>query len=491
VIFPIANVDIVIDYPLDYTTQDFLRSLQSAPFPHHEEIIAMVCITHCRKDFTRNLDLKDDVLSSYTFQYWGAHFRMGPATGATLRKARVDFVLEICQERRLPDSKLIEEGLDYEYRNDPASPNPEDGLRAGYNACLMVTFLDLMDLYHEVAHLHGPSTSLQLNALHIAARAGNQRAVQVLLDEHTHPPLSAILNSHDSKGRTPLMLACEYGHTGVVRQLLACVSNDMASVGTSGTQGRLNTTEHFSHPTHPPLDLKATDSNGLTALHYSSFRGHFDIVKLLLAYPSKPLLNLNAGTNDGFTAFHIASWFGRLNIVELLLNHPTQHPLDLNTTAEGGMTPLYSACIGRHFNIVRLLLAHPSKPPFNLNVTDDTGMTALYLASCFGHLDIVQALLNYPTEHPIDLNATDRDGCTALHVASSNGHLAVVKELLAHGAAPNARTRVGETALMMASLIKPWHDNDLRERKCAAKSYLLSLPDIDLEGYSDEPDPGL
>ena len=362
----------------------------------------MVCITHCRKDMTRNLNLKDNVLSSYTFRYWGEHFKVGPVTGVLFMKPRVDFVLEICQERQLvdPDSPPDSGYASHWISHNPANPNPDNGLRAGYNACLMVIFLNLMDLYPHVEHLHEPSSVTQENALHVAVRDGNERAVTVLLDEHPLPPLSAILNGRDYDNRTPLMWACIYHRTNIIQQLLSCRSNYMSSLGESGEQGRPNTM--------PPLDLNATDRYNWTALFYA----------------------LNPEKRD----------------------------------------------------IAKLLLAHPSDPPLNLNAANHFGATALHIASSKGLLDTVQVLLNHPTQHPIDLNATDHRGWTALHAASYWGKIDVVKELLGRGAALNIRTASGETPLMLTL-----QDRDsvlTKEGKRTTESYLLSLPDIDLEGYT-------
>jgi len=467
-----TNSSIVAGYHSDYTAQDFLRGLQSAPFTQHEEIMATVCITHCRKDFTRNLDLEDDVLSSYTFRYWGVHLKV---MGAIPMRQRLDFVLELCQERQLGDPDFKRHGFDHEYNSNPANPNPDDGLRAGYNACLMVIFLNLMDLYPHVEHLHKPSTICQLNALHLAARAGNDPAVNLLMDEHTLPSLSTILNGRDFKDRTPLMLACRYGYASIVRQLLSCVSNDTASVGGSGTQGHLNATEVLFN--HPAVDLHAANAEevgGNTALHLAAGEGHSDIVKLLLAHPGKPPLNPNVTNSNGMTPLHKAVMYERLNVVQVLLNHPTQPPVDVNAGDSDGVTVLHYACRARDFDIINALLAHPSNPPLNPNIADNGGNTALHEAAKRGDRDVVQVLLNDATTFPVNLNARNNLGWTALHFVSSKGHFAmdnlgwnkaarvfstqhidIVKLLLSHPTKSplnlNAATNEGYTALHLAS----------------------------------------
>ena len=180
------------------------------------------------------------------------------------------------------------------------------------------------------------------------------------------------------------------------------------------------------------------------------------------------------------------SWRGSVDIVHTLLNHTSHPPVELNAKNSDGDTALHHASLCGHVDVVKLLLAHPREPPLNLNASNDKGETALHQASWRGSVDILQALLNHQGHPPVDLNASDSVGWTALHFASYNGHIDIIKELLRQGATVNTRTRDGRTALMLASQDQVTSD---RERKRAAESYLFSLPDIDLEGYSYESDP--
>jgi len=165
----------------------------------------------------------------------------------------------------------------------------------------------------------------------------------------------------------------------------------------------------------------------------------------------------------------------------VLLNHPGHPPVDLNATDSKRWSALHWACYNGHLNVIKLLLAHPVEVPLDLNAASHTGETALHVASWYGYVDVVQALLNYPRHQAVDVNSTAIDGKTPLHYAASAGYNAVVKVLLEHGAGLNTRTRDGRTALMLVSQNRKGRD---RERKRATESYLLSLPGIDLEGYS-------
>ena len=394
------------------------------PFTQHEEIIAMACITHCLKDSTQNLDLMDEALSSYTFQSWGEHFKFKDwhAIEDPFTTSLTDFVVQLCQERRLQPPNLNTMYNDREYNINPASHNPDDGLRAGFNPCLMVVYLDLMGLFPPVRHLHQPSSVHQLNALHIAARAGNMRSLDILLDQDPYLPLSTILNGRDSTNRTPLLVACVYGRTAVVQRLLRC-----------------------------------------------------------------PSIDVHVGNTDRRNELRWSRDYGDLSFIEELLNYPTRSlpPVDPHTTKEEDWNPFHYAAADGHFEISQLLLAHPSNSQLDLNVADRLGRTALHMASA-GHFDIVRTLLDHPSHLQVDVK--DNAGRTPLHYASVTGHINIVKELLKHGAALNARTGDGKTALMLVSQAK-WDSGRRIESKRVVRLYLLSLPGVDLEGYESEPDP--
>jgi len=342
----------------------------------------MTCITHCLKDVTSNVWLTQDVLSSYTFRYWAEHFRLALSMEDTvlLIAPLVNFVVEICQSRERsywPDQGPIAH----------LTNSAEDGRLVGLNPCLMVVQFDLMELYPHVQHLHKLSPSHKSNALHIAARTGNECAVDLLMDPDTQPHISTIANARDYRGYTPLMVACDRGHTRVVQRLLR----------------------------YPSLDLHAADNYmGATAMHLACKDGHFDVVHALFSRSSHTPVNMHIANSQDGTGLPSAPR-RRLEIVEQLLAHRPQPPYSLNTSDTLGRTPLHYASW-----------------------------------SDGDRLDIVQALLHSSNQPPVDLNAQDNHGHTALHDASARGNVAIVKELLGRGAALNARGGDGKTALMLA-----------------------------------------
>jgi ankyrin repeat protein len=167
------------------------------------------------------------------------------------------------------------------------------------------------------------------------------------------------------------------------------------------------------------------NGNKWTALMAASYKGHTDIVVLLLAHEG---VDVNQGKpTNGMTALLFASVEGYADTVALLLGH---EGVDVNQgTTDDGMTALMWASYNGHADVVALLLAHEGVD-VNQGRTDD-GQTALMWASQVGHADIVALLLAH---EGVDVNqgTTADGGRTALMIASYHVRADVVALLLAH-----------------------------------------------------------
>ena len=144
-----------------------------------------------------------------------------------------------------------------------------------------------------------------LSPLHIAAESNNVEVVELLLANGADATLE------DPRAQTALHLAASYGHTDVVKVLVAKYP---PCVGMHRCKG--NTALHYaaSHG-HIEATMALLDGGarphfknnlGSTALHYASGRGYTDIVELLIDYQA----NLNEQQNDGSTALHFAAMEG-------------------------------------------------------------------------------------------------------------------------------------------------------------------------------------
>ena len=121
-------------------------------------------------------------------------------------------------------------------------------------------------------------------------------------------------------------------------------------------------------------------------MHLASRDGHLAEVLSLLT--NNPGLDVNwALTHDHFTALHAASWKGHTELVTLLLAHPAIH---VNAKTKYGQTPLSIACENGEVSVVQVLLKDPR---VDVTLDDLGGRTALWNASCHGQYDVIEWLM--------------------------------------------------------------------------------------------------
>ena len=222
---------------------------------------------------------------------------------------------------------------------------------------------------------------------------------------------------------------------------------------------------------------RAFDNNS-TPLHLASWRGHVDVVRLLLEHDADP----RAQTQDGQTPLHLASQDGHghpdigfapvrlrcrvyatvrygafehdrntyewsplhLKLHEKVACLLLEHDADSSAQDKDGWTPLHVASLSGHEGVARMLFEHGA----DATAQTKGGETALHMASEEGHEGIVRLLL----EHGADATAQIKDGWTPLHQASEVGYVGIARLLLKHGADATSRNEVGWTPLHRASL---------------------------------------
>ena len=190
------------------------------------------------------------------------------------------------------------------------------------------------------------------------------------------------------------------------------------------------------------LDINVpVDELGMTLLYVASWKGHSEVVSMLLA---KQGVKVNkAETVGGYTPLYIASHGGQTEGVKLLL---AKQDIDVNKAANDGATPLYIASEKGHAEVVKLLLA---KEGIDVNQVQNDGATPLLIASEKGRADVVSLLL---AKEDIDVNKAEQDGWTPLYIASRNDRTEVVSLLLAkQDIDVNHAASNGGTALIIAS----------------------------------------
>jgi len=258
-------------------------------------------------------------------------------------------------------------------------------------------------------------------------------------------------NALDRTGRTALTWAAYKGHEQVVKVLLKLEDVKPNCV-----------------------DIKC----GLEPLSWVARSGHEGVAKILLQ--RKDVNPDQAGTSDGRTPLILAVQGGHEGIVKMLLEREDVNPDRADT--ESGMTPLSWAAMCGHEWVVKILL---ERRDVNPNQTDtqygwtplmraakherwgvgkillerkdvhpnqaDTeyGPAPISSAAKAGHEGIVKMLLERKDVNP---DPTDYNGATPLRLAAGGGHEGVVKMLLEReDVNPNLAEKYGRTPLFMAA----------------------------------------
>jgi len=133
--------------------------------------------------------------------------------------------------------------------------------------------------------------------------------------------------------------------------------------------------------------------------------------------------DVKASQADGATALHWAAYHGDVALAEVLLKAGA----DIAAPNRNGSTPMWLAASQGDGKMVVALLNNGA----NANEELPLGRRPLMLAARSGSVDAVRALL----EHGADANAKETArGTTALMQAADQGHADVIKVLLEHGA---------------------------------------------------------
>ena len=167
---------------------------------------------------------------------------------------------------------------------------------------------------------------------------------------------------------------------------------------------------------------------GDTAVADAVMNGDFATMKALIAKQA----DVKISQADGSTALHWAAYWENLDAVDALLKAGA----DPKAATRLGATPLYLAADAGNAAVIAKLLAAGADPnaPFLAN-----GETPLMVASRSGNIDSVRVLLDAGAR--IDAKETFRE-TTALIWAAEQGHDQVVAFLLSRGANPSAASKV-------------------------------------------------
>jgi len=210
------------------------------------------------------------------------------------------------------------------------------------------------------------SSEGRMTPLHYAASCGRTEVVSSLI------AAGADVNAQNISDNTPLLMACNKGHTDTVRELLKHKA-DMtiygkpdgltalhAAVVFGGSEGYVDTAALLLEA-GAPINYKSMDGM-LTPLHCASAKGHVACVKLLLQkgadvhaldkFNSTPLriAASNANALENLDKFR--------QVAELLIRAGA----DLNAASAAGNTPLHSVAKLGDADLIRWMLDNNADP---------------------------------------------------------------------------------------------------------------------------------
>ncbi len=183
------------------------------------------------------------------------------------------------------------------------------------------------------------------------------------------------------------------------------------------------------------VDVKATEVDGTTALHWAAQTGSVDIADQLLTAGA----DAKAANRYGVTPMALAAEGGHAAVIERLI----RAGVDVNATFGDGQTALMSAALNGNVNALRMLLKNGAQ----VNAVEKfKGQTALMWAAGEGNTEAAALLVEFGA----DVKAKSKGGFTAFLFSVLNDRIPAMRTLVEHGASLDDRSQDGSTALNMA-----------------------------------------
>ncbi|CAO2653405.1 Nn.00g028160.m01.CDS01 [Neocucurbitaria sp. VM-36] len=305
-------------------------------------------------------------------------------------------------------------------------------------------------------------------ALHYAARAGQTAAVQFLLGQganvkttnrHGRMPFYEAILSRNPDTVSLLLRVTEkeeldrnlphwIARSGSFEAMQVCAEHLGTAFMTmyhqdifTAAAGRGHTSMIAALVRCPDFDINGRNEAGSAPIHQAVRHGRFEVLETLLACEG---IDLNIETRvRSLTPLHIATYKGHLEIVKILLNQTT---VKVNSVTKEHETPLHLAIIKKHTEVVKHLIHHDD---VDINAKGLGEQTPLHLAASIGHVRVVEYIINHDG---LDINPKNSNEQTPLHLAASRGHLKAVEYLISHnGVDINPKNLCEQTPLHLAA----------------------------------------
>ncbi|KAF4439455.1 ankyrin repeats (3 copies) domain-containing protein [Fusarium austroafricanum] len=241
--------------------------------------------------------------------------------------------------------------VEHAKKSDARSIPQEDLIEyfMGSSNTLIERWVYIYGALNSYSHFFAPEGT---NLIHVVSGHGMEKALRAILQRAEEVGIS--INSKDSEGQTPLLLAAKEGHEAIVRLLLDHGAH-IEAVDEEYRKPLSLAARNGQDPVVQLLldhgaDIEAVDWRGDTPLSRAAENGHDANVQLLLDGGA----DIEAVDGFGRTSLSLAAGNGNETIVRLLLDRGAH----TKVVDSYGCTPLKRAIHGSYDAIVELLQAH-------------------------------------------------------------------------------------------------------------------------------------
>lgn len=269
---------------------------------------------------------------------------------------------------------------------------------------------------------HGSRKSDPLNALlSAAAVAGSGRAVEALCAAGADPTALA-------GDLHPFVRAARTGNLDAVAALASRISDVNKATDTDGETALMAAMGGGHEAVVAWLldrgaDIDARDGAGRTATDYAIGRGQTGVLDVLQAMRRRDAL---AEVEPAILAVR-AAMGGHIE----MLKRAHMRGASMNDADQQGFTPLTMAAMNGHFEVIRTI--RDLAPNLSVDAPTPRGWTAMMAAAEAGHNEMVTALRN---EFGASLDIVDGGGWSALDHALAMGKTETIQLLISLGARP-------------------------------------------------------
>ncbi|XP_071084677.1 inversin-like [Haliotis cracherodii] len=162
-------------------------------------------------------------------------------------------------------------------------------------------------------------------------------------------------------------------------------------------------------------DVNCRDVVGRTPVMWVAWRGHRDVVELLVSERA----DVSQVDEHGNNILHYACRGGDVETVKCVLS---LHVADINSRGGWSRTPVMWVAWRGHREVVELLVSEGA----DVSLVDEDGNNILHYACMGGDVETVKYVLSL---NVVDIDARNNAGLTAADVARLKGHKEVVKLL--------------------------------------------------------------